>query len=109
MVWQRSISIKALEKAKSTSVKIGDTIVFITKIEGRLYAMNGVCTHAKCILGHLNADALKVKCYCHDAQFDLTSGRMTDPPYVAPNAPMEKLGLSTYEIRDNNGFVEVNL
>lgn len=109
MSWHKTISAKALEKAKGASVKVGDEVVFISKVNGSLYAMDGVCSHAKCILGGLDADGKKVRCYCHDAEFDLTNGKMIAPPFVAPNAPLDKLGLKTIPIREENGFIEVDL
>ncbi len=109
MVWHKTISLKALEKAGGASVKIGEEVVFLSKVNGKLYALNGVCSHAKCILGHLEPSELKVRCACHDAKFDLDTGKMVAPPFVAPNAPMDKLGLKTYQIKEENGFIEVDL
>jgi nitrite reductase/ring-hydroxylating ferredoxin subunit len=109
MVWHKTVGAKALEKAGGVSIKVGDEIVFATRVNGKLYAMNGVCSHAKCILGHVEKDELKVKCPCHDAEFELETGKMVAPPFVAPNAPMDKLGLKTYPIREENGFIEIDL
>ncbi len=109
MVWHKTISAKALEKAGGASVKVGDGVVYISKVKGKLYAINGVCSHAKCILGDLEPEELKVRCYCHDAKFELGTGKMVAPPFVAPNAPMDKLGLATYPIREENEFIEVDL
>ncbi|MCL4337745.1 MAG: Rieske (2Fe-2S) protein [Candidatus Thermoplasmatota archaeon] len=109
MVWHKTISVKALEKAGGASVKLGEEVVFLSKVNGKLYAMNGVCSHAKCILGDLEPSELKVRCLCHDAKFELDTGKMVAPPFVAPNAPMEKLGLKTYSIKEENGFIEVDL
>ena len=109
MVWQRTISLKALQKAKGTSVKIGNDIVFIASLDGKLFAMDGVCSHAKCILGGLEPGNMRVRCFCHDAEYDLATGKMMAPPFVAPNAPMDKLGLRTYPIREESGFIEVEV
>lgn len=109
MVWRKTISLKALEGAGSTSVQIGEKVIFIASSKGKLHAMDGVCSHAKCILGTLQQENLTVKCWCHDAVFELESGKMIEPPYVAKNAPMEKLGLTTYDIRETGGFVEVDI
>lgn len=109
MAWKKTISAKALEKAGHTSVKVGDEVIFISNIDSKLYAMNGVCSHAKCILGQLDKNSLKVKCGCHDAVFELETGKMIEPPYVAPSAPMDKLGLKTYPVREEGGFIEVDL
>ncbi|AAY81266.1 sulredoxin [Sulfolobus acidocaldarius] len=109
MVWKRTISAKALEKAKYASVKVEDKVIFMANIKGKLYAMDAVCSHARCILGQLDEEKLTVKCFCHHAVFDLNTGNMLEPPYVAPDAPKEKLGLKTYQIRDNSGWIEVDV
>ena len=109
MAWKKTISARALEKAGGASVKMGEDVIYISSVNGKLYAINGVCSHAKCILGDLEPDGLKVRCFCHDAKFELETGKMVEPPFVAKNAPMEKLGLSTYKIREENGFIEVDL
>lgn len=116
-MWQRTISAAALEKAKAVAVKIdvreGDKVeskvVFIANIGGRLYGIDAVCSHAKCILGLLDEEKLTVKCPCHHAVFDLRTGAMLEPPYVAPNAPKERLGLRTYQVRNNGGWIEVDV
>ncbi len=109
MSWHKTISAKALDKAGGASVKVGDEIVYISKASGKLYAIDGVCSHAKCILGELSQSVGKVRCFCHDAEFDLASGKMITPPFVAPNAPLHKLGLRTHPIREEGGFIEVDL
>ncbi|AOL17156.1 sulredoxin [Sulfolobus sp. A20] len=109
MAWKRTISAKALEKAKYASVKVEDKVIFIANINGKLYAMDAVCSHARCILGILDEEKLTVKCPCHHALYDLNTGKMLEPPYVAPDAPKDKLGLKTYQIRDNNGWIEVDV
>ncbi len=109
MVWHKTVSAKALEKTGGVSIKVAGEIIFATKMNGKFYAMNGVCSHAKCVLGHAEKDGLKVKCPCHDAEFELETGKMVTPPSVAPNAPMDKLGLKTYPIKEENGFIEIDL
>jgi nitrite reductase/ring-hydroxylating ferredoxin subunit len=101
--------MKALEKVGGTSVKAGESVIYLAFLGGKLYAMNGVCSHAKCILGHLDSANSRVKCQCHEAEFELGTGKMVKPPVVAQNAPMEKLGLSTFPVREENGFIEVDL
>jgi len=109
MVWKRTISAKALEKAKFASVKIDDKVIFIANVNGTLYGMDAVCSHARCILTLLDEQKLTVKCPCHHAVFDLKTGTMLEPPFVAPDAPKEKLGLKTYQVRDNGGWIEVDI
>ncbi|ARM76617.1 sulredoxin [Acidianus manzaensis] len=109
MVWKRTISAKILEKVKSAPVKVEDKVIFMANINGTLYAIDGACTHARCIIHILDEQNLTVRCPCHQALFDLKTGKMLEPPFVAPDAPKEKLGLKTYQIRDNNGWIEVDV
>lgn len=109
MTWKKTISLKALEGAGSASVKIGDKVIFMAHSNGSLYAMDAVCSHAKCILGEFDAEKKTAKCACHHAVFDLSNGKMIEPPFVAKNAPMDKLGLKLYGIRESDGFIEVEV
>ena len=109
MTWKRTISAKALEKAGHAAVKVDDKVIFIANINGALYGMDAVCSHARCIRGELDASNLTVKCFCHHAVFNLKTGEMLEPPYVAKDAPKEKLSLKTYQVRDNGGWIEVDV
>ncbi len=50
-----------------------------------------------------------MQCFCHKAVFDVKTGRMLEPPFVAPNAMMDKMGKKTFAVRENEGFIEVDL
>ncbi len=110
MTWQKVVGVKALDNAGGhLSAKVGDNIIFFTKDEAGLQAMNAVCSHAKCILGEYDAAKKEVKCPCHHAVFNLENGNMIVPPSVAPNSPMDKLGLKKFNVRENQGFIEVEI
>lgn len=110
MVWRRVFSERALESAGgSVAVKIDDKIVLITRIGEELYAIDAVCTHARCILGAIDREKRIAKCYCHGAVFDLRTGAMLEPPTVAPNFPKDKMGLKTYRARISENWVEVDI
>lgn len=110
MTWQKVVGVKAIENAGGhLSAKVGDNIIFFTKNKEGLQAMNAVCSHAKCILGEYDEEKNQVKCPCHHAVFDLGNGNMIKPPSVAPNSPMEKLGLKKFNVRENQGFIEVEI
>ncbi|MEB3860032.1 MAG: Rieske (2Fe-2S) protein [Desulfurococcales archaeon] len=109
MVWRTTISFAALKRAGQASVKVRDKVVFIAVVGDELYAMDAVCSHSRCILGIIDREKLTVKCPCHDAVFDLRTGEMLEPPYVAPDVPKERMGLKTYNARVNKGFVEVDV
>lgn len=109
MTWQKTISAKALKGAGGSSVKVGNEIIYIAFVGEKLYAIDGVCSHAKCILGDLESERLRVRCQCHHAEFNLDDGKMVAPPYVAPGILMDKLTLKSYSVREENGFIEVDV
>jgi Ferredoxin subunits of nitrite reductase and ring-hydroxylating dioxygenases len=108
MTWRKTITAKSLRAAGASSVRVGDEVIYIAAVGDKLYAINGVCSHAKCILGILETDSLRTKCQCHHAEFNLTDGKMVVPPYVAPNILMDKLTLKVYPVREEKGFIEVD-
>ncbi len=109
MTWHKVAGVKTLEQAKSASAKVGDHIVYLAKRDGKLYAMDGVCSHAKCILDDIDEKTLKTKCRFHGAEFDITNGTMLVPPSIAPDMDKSKFGLKTFPVRENGMFVEVDV
>jgi nitrite reductase/ring-hydroxylating ferredoxin subunit len=108
MSWNKVVGVKALENAGGEiSVKVGEDIIFIVKKESTYYGINAICSHAKCVLIHSDLDKEQIKCPCHNAVFEIKTGKMLQPPFVAPNAPKEKMGLRTFSVREQNGFIEV--
>ena len=98
----------------ATSLKNGDLIGFsygddgnkkliIAKINGKLYAADGICTHAYAELsnGFLNEENKTVTCPLHLSAFDLQSG-------VPRNAPAE-VPLKTYQVKEEADGVYVLL
>ena len=75
--------------------------VSVTRIGGRLYAFNDLCTHEGCQLsaGRLNGTTLM--CPCHGSQFDVTSGAVVRGPAKQP--------LTTYEVRERDGQIEMRI
>ncbi len=110
MAWQKVVGLKALENGGNhITAKVGENVILFVKTEKGLEAMDGVCSHAKCILGEYDSSKNEVKCPCHNAVFNLENGHMVNPPFVAPNSPMDKLGLRKFNVRENNGFIEVEV
>jgi len=109
MSWRKILGIKALENSGNhVSINLGDgKVVFITKQNGKLYGINGICSHLKCILGNVSEDGKHVVCPCHNAKFELDSGKMVEPPFIAPQTPMEKYTLETYNLREEGNFIEI--
>ena len=109
MTWRKVVGAKTLENARSASVKVGERVIYVAKVKGKLFAMDGVCTHAKCILDDLDEEGLRSKCRFHGAEFNITNGNMVVPPSISPNVEKSKLGLNIYPIREEGLFVEIDV
>jgi|ERR671910_963191 nitrite reductase/ring-hydroxylating ferredoxin subunit len=93
----------------ATSLKEGDLIGFsyvdgnkkllIAKINGKLYATDGICTHtfAELSNGFMNEEDKTVTCPLHLSAFDLQSGVPKNAPAEVPN---KSCCLSTLYIKE---------
>ena len=43
----------------------------------------------------------------YNAEFELETGKMVEPPFIAPQTPMEKYTLETYNLREEGNFIEI--
>ncbi len=56
----------------------GETIAIYKDETGKLYALNPVCTHAKCVVGWNRAEK-SWDCPCHGARYNLNGDVLTGP------------------------------
>lgn len=95
----------SLNDGDLVSFNYGDTNrkLLIARINGKVYATDGICTHAYAELsnGFLNEEEKTVTCPLHLSAFDLQSG-------VPKNAPAE-IPLKTYQAKEEADGVYVLL
>ena len=61
------------------------TRIAVANVDGRLFAIDEMCTHEQCSLveeGTLEGPV--VTCGCHGAQFDVRTGEVLAPPALEP-------------------------
>lgn len=75
--------------------------VCIARIEGALYGVDNVCSHAEALLseGELYADDLEIECPLHGSTFSLEDGEPQDLPATEP--------IRAYEVVDEGDCVEI--
>jgi apoptosis-inducing factor 3 len=78
-------------------VKVGDADVLVVRLEGAVHAMANKCSHYECPLNEGAVFGHHVVCRCHDARFDLTTGRALAAPALKD--------LPTYPVRLEAGEV----
>jgi 3-phenylpropionate/trans-cinnamate dioxygenase ferredoxin subunit len=67
---------------KMKMVKAGDAPVLLVNVEGKLYAIGGLCTHMKGNLSQGTLEGGVVTCPKHGAQFDVTRGTSVRGPKI---------------------------
>jgi nitrite reductase/ring-hydroxylating ferredoxin subunit len=75
--------------------------VSVTRVGGRLYAFDDLCTHEGCQLSAGKLNGTTLMCPCHGSQFDVASGAVVRGPAKQP--------LTTYEVREKDGQIEMRV
>jgi len=74
-----------VEPGELAAFDIDGTRIAVANVEGRLFAIDELCTHEHCSL--VDDGALEgpvVTCGCHGAQFDVRTGQVLAPPALEP-------------------------
>jgi cytochrome b6-f complex iron-sulfur subunit len=79
---------------------LGSVRGFVHRVDAKLEAVSGVCTHQGCKLW-LDAPASKLRCPCHTTSFSLEGITLTHQLPIAP-APLPK-----FQVREISGVIEV--
>ena len=87
------MATQSVPVGKAANVKPGELAAFeingtriaVANVDGRLFAIDEMCTHEHCSLveeGTLEGPV--VTCGCHGAQFDVKTGQVLAPPALEP-------------------------
>ncbi len=68
--------------AKRVNAKGKEIALF--NMQGKIYAIGAVCTHAEGPLDEGTIEGTEVECPFHGARFDVTTGKNTSPPAPSP-------------------------
>ena len=71
----RVASVDEIPPGKGKEVVAGDQVVAVFNVDGRFFAMDGVCPHAGGPLAEGEVAGTEVTCPWHGWQFDLATGR----------------------------------
>ncbi len=92
--------VRDLSREKATRFEIGDLKLSASEIDGSVYVVSDMCTHANYSLsdGPLDAENLTIECWKHGAQFCLSTGVALSPPATRPlnTFPAEVHGEDVY-------------
>jgi 3-phenylpropionate/trans-cinnamate dioxygenase ferredoxin component len=64
--------------------RIDDPPIAVFNVEGKLFAISDICTHAEASLSEGQVEGEIVECPLHGATFDLRTGEALTPPAFEP-------------------------
>ncbi len=89
--FKKTLRVSDVPLGQMRTVEFENDTVCIINVEGKLYAINNVCTHEGGPLAEGTLSEFEVECPWHGARFDVRTGEVKSPPAESP--------VSTYEIK----------
>lgn len=97
--WQRVAALADLADDAALAASLGNRRIALYRLDGKVHALDDVCTHALALLSQGFIEGGAVECPLHGARFDIATGRCLAPPAT--------VDLRTYEVRIEGGEVFV--
>ncbi|MCB0939455.1 MAG: Rieske (2Fe-2S) protein [Mycobacterium sp.] len=98
--WQRVLDAAELDEGEVRAFDLGSVSGFVRRVNGRVEAVSGACTHQGCRLWWDQA-AVRLRCPCHSTSFSPAGEVLTHALPIAPK-PLPHFG-----VREHEGAVEV--
>jgi nitrite reductase/ring-hydroxylating ferredoxin subunit len=90
-----------LAEGEVAAYDVCETWVGLAEVDGEVYAIGDLCTHAGCSLAKGQLDGTTVTCSCHGSQFDVTTGEVLRGPAAEP--------VPSYRVKIERGVVYVEI
>jgi nitrite reductase/ring-hydroxylating ferredoxin subunit len=88
-----------LEEGKMKTFNIGEQSILLARHQGKVYALDGECSHDGGNLGEGELVNGQIECPRHGARFDLATGSVLRMPAV--------IGLKKFEAKEEGGHIYV--
>lgn len=72
--------MSSLPPNKMMGVKVDGIDTLLANIDGKIYALSNLCTHARCGLSRGKLTDTMVECPCHGSRFDVLTGEAKNGP-----------------------------
>lgn len=86
MEWILAAPVRSLDPKYPTLVKAGECEVALCLVDGRVYAVDNLCTHAEARLSDGHLDGNDIVCPLHGGSFDVRTGEVASLPCLEPVA-----------------------
>ncbi|TAL47958.1 hypothetical protein EPN87_01770 [archaeon] len=83
MVFQKVARVSDIPEGHMKGYTVGNEDLVIARIGGRFYCIDGICSHEESRLADGTLEGKIVTCPLHQAQFDMTTGKVSkDTPWA---------------------------
>ena len=90
------------------SYPVGGKQILVANIDGKLYAINGVCTHAGGDLSKGKLEGKIVTCPRHGSKFDVTTGKSISGPKIG-FLRLKTKDETAYEVKVEENRIKINV
>lgn len=97
----RVCAISEVPEEGAISVVVDDRPIAVVRSQGRVYAIEDVCSHENVALSEGEVEDATIECWLHGSRFDLATGRAIGPPATQP--------VPVYPVKVEDGDVYVAL
>jgi len=102
--WHRAASASDLPPGSALECVAGDRIVALFNVDGKIYALDGICPHQGGPLGKGKLQGCIVTCPWHGWQFDVSTGQhQTSKSLVHAKYGVKVEGDAVYVTFDSGG------
>jgi glycine betaine catabolism B len=98
--YQRVADKNELQEGGLLKVEADGEYIILSMINGRIYAIDAVCSHEGGPLEDGKLDGYEVECPWHGSKFDVRTGEVTNPPADTPQSIYE------VKVQDNNILIK---
>jgi nitrite reductase/ring-hydroxylating ferredoxin subunit len=95
------MALADLPEGRMRSCKVADRDIVLCHVQGQVYALDNVCTHAFARMSEGRLRGVRLICPLHGASFDCRNGNVLGAPAMKP--------LHAHSVRIVDGAVEVAL
>lgn len=89
MAFTKACSTADVQPGQMKAFKVNDKDVAVANVDGKFFAISGMCTHAGAPLADGELKGTTITCPLHAADFDVTTGKALSLPAVEGCAKIE--------------------
>jgi 3-phenylpropionate/trans-cinnamate dioxygenase ferredoxin subunit len=97
----RVMALAELAEGRMRSCRVADRDIVLCRVQGQVYALDNVCTHAFARMSEGRLRGVRLICPLHGASFDCRNGNVLGAPATKP--------LPVHSVRITDDAVEVAL